>query len=168
MNRARCKLCGDIIESKDRHDYVTCKCGNLSVDGGQDYHRRSVKHGLDSYEELPPYECYPGWWKMLDDELKYFREVDPALKGVRVKEKFGMARIEFDECDPNRMDLLEAHASQIERASSETCELCGDRGELRNGKCRCDRCRTATREEQNAIMRETAQKWSESRRLRLP
>ena len=39
-NRARCKKCGDIIESKHRHDFVTCTCGAISVDGGYDYIRR--------------------------------------------------------------------------------------------------------------------------------
>lgn len=39
MGRAKCKLCNDIIESKHRHDYVTCSCGEISVDGGQDYFR---------------------------------------------------------------------------------------------------------------------------------
>ncbi len=38
-NRAKCKLCNDIIESFHRHDYVTCKCGEISVDGGSDYHK---------------------------------------------------------------------------------------------------------------------------------
>jgi len=51
-NIAKCLLCGDIIESKHRHDFVTCKCGNLSVDGGQDYWKRSIVHGIDSYKEL--------------------------------------------------------------------------------------------------------------------
>jgi len=51
-NIAKCLLCGDIIESKHRHDFVTCKCGNLSVDGGQDYWKRSFLHGTDSYKEL--------------------------------------------------------------------------------------------------------------------
>ena len=51
-NIAKCLLCGDIIESKHRHDFVTCKCGNLSVDGGLEYFKRSLLHGTDSYEEL--------------------------------------------------------------------------------------------------------------------
>lgn len=42
-NRAKCLVCGDVIESKYRHDYVTCSCGNLSVDGGKDYLKRSYK-----------------------------------------------------------------------------------------------------------------------------
>lgn len=38
-NIAKCKKCGDIIESKHRHDFVTCKCGAISIDGGIDYTR---------------------------------------------------------------------------------------------------------------------------------
>ena len=39
-NAIRCNICGDEIESKSRHDFVTCKCGACSVDGGHDYLRR--------------------------------------------------------------------------------------------------------------------------------
>ena len=39
-NAIQCKRCGDIIESKHVHDFVTCKCGACSVDGGHDYLRR--------------------------------------------------------------------------------------------------------------------------------
>lgn len=42
VNAAKCLACGDIIESKHRHDFVKCTCGNLSVDGGFDYVKRSV------------------------------------------------------------------------------------------------------------------------------
>jgi hypothetical protein len=37
---AKCKKCRDVIESKYRHDFVSCKCGAISVDGGKDYFRR--------------------------------------------------------------------------------------------------------------------------------
>ena len=40
-NKAKCLECGEVIESRHRHDFVTCKCGNLSVDGGKDYLKRS-------------------------------------------------------------------------------------------------------------------------------
>jgi hypothetical protein len=39
-NRAECNLCKDIIESKHRHDFVSCKCGAIILDGGTDYLRR--------------------------------------------------------------------------------------------------------------------------------
>lgn len=42
-NRAKCKLCGDIIESVHNHDYISCKCGEIAVDGGQQYCRCSAK-----------------------------------------------------------------------------------------------------------------------------
>lgn len=38
-NRVQCLVCNDIIESRHRHDFVTCSCGAVSVDGGKDYQR---------------------------------------------------------------------------------------------------------------------------------
>lgn len=46
-NIAKCKKCGDIIESKHRHDFVLCSCGAIFVDGGHDYIRR----GGDQFDE---------------------------------------------------------------------------------------------------------------------
>lgn len=51
-NMVRCNHCGDVIESKYRHDYVVCKCGCCSVDGGHDYLRRGFKNSKDDYTEL--------------------------------------------------------------------------------------------------------------------
>jgi len=42
-NRIQCLLCNEIIESKFTHDYQTCSCGNVSVDGGQEYCKVSSK-----------------------------------------------------------------------------------------------------------------------------
>ena len=50
-NAIQCKLCGEIIESTDRHQYVPCKCGACAVDGGHDYLRRSCKD-KDCYTDL--------------------------------------------------------------------------------------------------------------------
>lgn len=50
-NRAKCLICGEILESISRHDFKTCSCGSLSVDGGLDYIRRGfLEEGC--YEEL--------------------------------------------------------------------------------------------------------------------
>ena len=57
-NMARCKLCGDVIESKTRHDFVTCSCGAVSVDGGHDYLRRCYNL-TDDIEELSVIEEIP-------------------------------------------------------------------------------------------------------------
>lgn len=50
-NRAQCLRCGDVIESKSVHDFVTCSCGNLSVDGGHDYLKRSILNH-DEYQDM--------------------------------------------------------------------------------------------------------------------
>jgi len=34
VNKAQCAKCSDIIESKHGHDFVTCKCGEIFIDGG--------------------------------------------------------------------------------------------------------------------------------------
>ena len=60
-NRIRCKLCGDVIESKHRHDFVECSCGACYVDGGKDYERR----GWDSAK---------GDWKDVIEELTVYAE----------------------------------------------------------------------------------------------
>jgi hypothetical protein len=38
-NSIKCNHCNDEIESKYTHNFVTCKCGKVSVDGGLDYGR---------------------------------------------------------------------------------------------------------------------------------
>lgn len=43
VNKAKCKLCGDVVESKTVHDFRSCSCGEISVDGGKDYLRRCAK-----------------------------------------------------------------------------------------------------------------------------
>ena len=35
-NKAKCKLCNDILESFHRFDYVQCKCGEIAIDGGNE------------------------------------------------------------------------------------------------------------------------------------
>lgn len=51
-NSAQCLKCTDIIESTHRHDYVQCSCGNISVDGGLDYLKRSYRDGMDTWIDL--------------------------------------------------------------------------------------------------------------------
>lgn len=55
-NMIKCNLCGDIIESTYRHDFVSCKCGSCSVDGGKDYLRRGFIHSKDDFTELSIFE----------------------------------------------------------------------------------------------------------------
>ena len=50
VNRAQCLNCGDVLISKHRHDYVSCCCGSLSLDGGLDYLKRSYINAGDVLE----------------------------------------------------------------------------------------------------------------------
>ena len=50
-NKAQCRLCGDVIESKSGHDFRRCKCGEIFVDGGRNYLRRGAS-SLDNIIEL--------------------------------------------------------------------------------------------------------------------
>ncbi len=43
INGAECLECDYFIRSRNQHDYVTCKCGGVSVDGGSWYAKRSFK-----------------------------------------------------------------------------------------------------------------------------
>ncbi len=42
-NMAKCRICSSVIESKHRHDFVSCKCGEVSVDGGLSYLKRGAR-----------------------------------------------------------------------------------------------------------------------------
>ena len=54
VNKIRCRKCGDIIESKAVHDFRSCKCGSVAVDGGHNYLRRVGN--LEDWEDLSEYE----------------------------------------------------------------------------------------------------------------
>jgi hypothetical protein len=50
--------CGWFIRSKNRHDYRTCKCGGLSIDGGSWYQRLvgDVEH---AEQHIVAYKYHP-------------------------------------------------------------------------------------------------------------
>ena len=55
-NSVKCNLCGEIIVSEDVHDLKFCKCGAVSVDGGNDYLKRTYRNSPDDFTELSEYE----------------------------------------------------------------------------------------------------------------
>lgn len=63
VNKAQCKLCGDIVESTHRHDFKFCKCGEIAVDGGKAYIKRSAKNLGNIIELSETYEeTYEADW----------------------------------------------------------------------------------------------------------
>ena len=60
QNAVICNKCDEFIFSAHRHDFVECKCGNIFVDGGQEYLRRGGKALEDgSYIDMS--------WELPDD-----------------------------------------------------------------------------------------------------
>ena len=56
-NKIQCKHCGEVIESKHVHEFVTCKCETCSVDGGHYHLSRSYKNSPEEdYIELSEVE----------------------------------------------------------------------------------------------------------------
>ena len=54
LNRIKCKKCGDIITSENRHDFKWCKCGACAVDGGTSYLKRCGD--INEIEDLSEFE----------------------------------------------------------------------------------------------------------------
>lgn len=55
-NAARCRRCGDVIESVRTHDFVRCSCGAIFVDGGLSYLRRGFMNSPSDIEDLSEFE----------------------------------------------------------------------------------------------------------------
>ena len=87
QNAVTCNRCGEFIVSKHRHDFVTCHCGAISVDGGQAYLRRvgglgKMPDGRNIVTEMS--------WE-LPDEL-YKACADAAQEAIDTdRNKFGIA-----------------------------------------------------------------------------
>ncbi|MEA5004419.1 MAG: hypothetical protein VB081_13115 [Christensenella sp.] len=54
FNKIKCKVCGDIIESKTTHDLQYCRCKSVAVDGGKEYLRRLGNP--EDWEELSEFQ----------------------------------------------------------------------------------------------------------------
>ena len=106
-NAIRCKNCGDVIESKHVHDFVTCSCGSCSVDGGRDYLRRCFKtqNPDDAYEDLSVTEEVE--ITSTQDEPQGNRQKAETLddayeKGLMDKQEIEYLKKLFREIDKNR------------------------------------------------------------------
>lgn len=71
LNRARCRLCDEVIVSTHRHDYVTCECGAISVDGGRAYLRRAWSPfcGTSPQEVIEDMSIVTTTWRRSDGSL---------------------------------------------------------------------------------------------------
>jgi len=52
LNRAKCRICSDIIQSRSVHDWVACKGGHIFIDGGQHYLRYGILKPEVAFEDI--------------------------------------------------------------------------------------------------------------------
>jgi hypothetical protein len=88
QNAVTCLGCGDFIVSKHRHDFVTCTCGAISVDGGQAYLRRvgDFTNAVDHSWELPDElyrQCADAVEEAIDTNRNKFGIANAVLRRLR-------------------------------------------------------------------------------------
>ena len=68
MSRAQCLDCLGFMESKHRHDFVKCDCGNAFLDGGDDYIRAGGNIVvIEGAQKLYPLRQDPELSELLED-----------------------------------------------------------------------------------------------------
>lgn len=102
-NLAKCKRCGDIIESKSVHDFQMCSCGSIFVDGGDEYIRR----GGDPEAFDQEYDALHGIKTGKPDELTQ-DEAHAYKRAIDVDRKYGspMLKALVHMCDDEGMRNL--------------------------------------------------------------
>ena len=88
QNAVTCKKCDDFIVSKHRHDFVTCSCGTISIDGGQAYLRRvgDLEQYLDMSWEIPDEvynDCAEAVQQALDTGRNKFGVANAVMRKLR-------------------------------------------------------------------------------------
>jgi len=92
QNAVTCLACGDFIVSKHRHDFVTCTCGAVSVDGGQSYLRRVGDFGnaIDLSRSLPDNiynDCAEAVQNAMDSGRNKFGIANAVMRTLREYER---------------------------------------------------------------------------------
>jgi hypothetical protein len=101
QNAVTCLACGDFIVSKHRHDFVTCTCGAVSVDGGQEYLRRvgDFSNAMDISWSLPDEvynDCAEAVQDAMDTGRNKFGIANAVMRKLREHECIvaeGMSRV---------------------------------------------------------------------------
>ena len=56
INGGHCSACDTFIRSRNKHDYVTCRCGKSSVDGGSHYSKYTPHEKFKPI--IVPFDCH--------------------------------------------------------------------------------------------------------------
>jgi len=84
-----------------------------------------------------------GWFDLIWELSEKLEQIDPDIRAVQVKEKFGTLRFYIDGCSGETFKVAYAEISEAESRSAKTCEDCGKPGKLRGSgwyRTLCDDC----------------------------
>jgi hypothetical protein len=84
------------------------------------------------------FECGEGWYPIIEDALEKLHKLDEEIYVEQIKEKFGTMRFYISNGSDEAFKITE----EAEKKSETTCEICGEKGELRSGgwlKTLCDK-----------------------------
>jgi hypothetical protein len=113
--------------------------------------------------------CGDGWFQLLYELCEKLTNHDPECQALQVKEKWGVLNVYFNSTqDLHAMWDMEMEA---ENRSAQTCELCGESGQLsRSGymSTRCERHQGGISEEDEASTVEKFKAWVASHEQNLP
>lgn len=59
VNACKCLICGETVRSKNRHDYRSCTCSNVTCDGGSWYCKRLVREPSKAEEAITMFKDVP-------------------------------------------------------------------------------------------------------------
>lgn len=109
----KCKKCGDLIQSKHRHDMVWCKCHSVAIDGGDDYCRwAGDKENIEFYVEESRFQAHKEEIKkeILEDGFGFVcRECEKVVIDDKIHDN------QEDLCDECRIAELEAKLAESEK-----------------------------------------------------
>ncbi len=95
-NRAKCKLCKDILESFHQFDLVQCKCGEISISGGNNQFQCAAKNWIN-------------FLRLDDDDNEVSVKVKGDIKEEPIKEE-----VSFKYTRDQQLDMLESMLKNIE------------------------------------------------------
>jgi hypothetical protein len=89
INSIICNNCFEKITSRYRHDYQTCKCGSVSIDGGLEYRKfngtdfiDAAIYNTDLHEKIRLSFKWGSFGKDGNESLKYIKLCDMSLSHI--------------------------------------------------------------------------------------
>lgn len=104
-NRAKCKLCKDVLESFHQFDHITCKCGQISISGGENQYQCAA---LD----------WGNFLRLDDEDNEVSVKVRDDIKEVHIKDEVTL-RLTRDQ----QLYMLETMVNNIENLPKHAMEL---------------------------------------------